>query len=360
MTDIIARLLTVEQPLHWRETDAMTRTLDKTLVLAGDVGGTKTNLGLFLKGKERPMAKVIETFSSQAAPDLEHIIRQFLEIHKVSVTHSCFGVAGPVISGKSKTTNLPWNIYEERIKEQFGFHHVELVNDLTATAMAIPILNQDEFSSLNQADPINEQNLALIAPGTGLGKAMLISHNGRYLPVPSEGGHADFAPNNQAEMELWQYLQQQYGHVSIERVVSGSGLVNIYNWFKDSGRLDEPEWLKQKITTMDPAKAITEAALERKNPGCVEVLNMFVSIFGAVAGNLALTILATGGIYLGGGIPPKILAKLKENIFMEAFTSKGRFKDFLERIPVKVVLNDQAALIGAAHCAMMVKYNSWF
>lgn len=333
----------------------MTKSTDKTLVLAGDVGGTKTNLGLFLKGKERPVPKVIETFSSQNAPDLEHIMRQFLEIHKVFVTHACFGVAGPVVNGKSKTTNLPWKISEDRIKKQFNFHHVELVNDLTATAMAIPLLNKDEFFPLNQAGSIKNQNLALIAPGTGLGKAMLIYQNGRYLPVPSEGGHADFAPNNEAEMKLWRYLHQHYGHVSVERVVSGSGLVNIYNWLKDSGRLNEPDWLKQKLKEMDPAKAITEAALISKDPGCVEALNMFVSIFGAVAGNLALTGITTGGVYLGGGIPPKILSKLKEDIFMEAFTNKGRFRGFLEKISVKVVLNDKAALIGAAYCAAMVK-----
>jgi glucokinase len=175
------------------------------------------------------------------------------------------------------------------------------------------------------------------------------------LPVPSEGGHADFAPNNEAEMKLWRYLHQHYGHVSIERVVSGSGLVNIYNWLKDSGRLTEPDWLNQKLKEMDPAKVITEAALASKDPGCVEALNMFVSIFGAVAGNLALTGITTGGVYLGGGIPPKILSKLKEDVFMEAFTNKGRFKGFLEKISVKVVLNDKAALIGAAYCAMMVK-----
>ena len=333
----------------------MTKSMDTTFVLAGDIGGTKTNLGLFLKGKERPVPKVIETFSSQNAPDLEHIIRQFLEIHPAPVTHACFGVAGPVVNGKSKTTNLPWNISEDRIKKQFNFHHVKLINDLTATAMAIPLLNKDEFFPLNRAGSIKDQNLALIAPGTGLGKAMLIYQNGRYLPVPSEGGHADFAPNSEAEMKLWQYLHQHYGHVSIERVVSGSGLVNIYNWLKDSGRLNEPDWLKQKLKEMDPAKAITEAALASKDPGCVEALNMFVSIFGSAAGNLALTGITTGGVYLGGGIPPKILSKLKEDIFMEAFTNKGRFKGFLEKIPVKVVLNDKAALIGAAYCAMMVK-----
>jgi glucokinase len=333
----------------------MTKSMDTTFVLAGDIGGTKTNLGLFLKGKERPVPKVIETFSSQNAPDLEHIIQQFFEIHPVPVTHACFGVAGPVVNGKSKTTNLPWSISEYRIKKEFNFHHVKLVNDLTATAMAIPLLKKDEFFPLNQAGSIKDQNLALIAPGTGLGKAMLIYQNGRYLPVSSEGGHADFAPNNEAEMQLWRYLHQHYGHVSIEKVVSGSGLVNIYNWLKDSGRFNVPEWLEQKRKEMDPAKVITEAALARKDPGCVEALNIFVSIFGAVAGNLALTGITTGGVYLGGGIPPKILSKLKEDIFMEAFTNKGRFKGFLEKISVKVVLNDKAALIGAAYCATMVK-----
>ncbi|MBW2641868.1 MAG: glucokinase [Deltaproteobacteria bacterium] len=329
----------------------MTNFKDRTIVLAGDIGGTKTNLGLFTQGKRRPLPKVIKTFSSPNAPDLEHIIRQFLEIHPASVTHACFGVAGPVVNGKSKTTNLPWNISEDRIKKQFNFHHVRLVNDLTATAMAIPLLKKDEFFPLNQAEPIKGQNLALIAPGTGLGIAMLIYQNDRYFPIPSEGGHADFAPNSEAEIKLWRYLHQHYGHVSIERVVSGSGLVNIYNWLKDSGRLNEPDWLRQKLKEMDPAKTITEAALASKDPGCVEALNMFVSIFGNLAGNLALTGMATGGVYLGGGISPKILSKLKVDNFMEAFTNKGRFKGLLEKIPVKVILNDKAALIGAAYCA---------
>jgi len=333
----------------------MTNFKDRIIILAGDIGGTQTNLGIFLKGKERPVPKVIETFSSQSAPDLEHIIRQFLEIHPVSVTHACFGIAGPVVNGTSKTTNLPWNISEDRIKKQFNFHHVKLINDLTATAMAIPLLKKDEFFPLNQAGSIKDQNLALIAPGTGLGIAMLIYQKDRYFPIPSEGGHADFAPNNEAEIQLWRYLHQHYGHVSIERVVSGSGLVNIYRWLKDSDRLNEPDWLKQKLKEMDPAKAITEAALANKDVGCVKALNMFVSIFGAVAGNLALTGMTTGGVYLGGGIPPKILSKLKEDIFMEAFTNKGRFKELLENIPVKVILNDKAALIGAAYCAAMLK-----
>jgi len=332
----------------------LTPSKNKTLVLAGDIGGTKTNLGLFFEVKERPVSTVIETFSSRNSPDLEHIIRQFLKMHPVTVTHACFGIAGPVINGTSETTNLPWSISEDRIKKQFNFRHVKLVNDLTATVMAIPLLSEDEFYPLNQAASIKNQNLALIAPGTGLGKAMLIYQNGRYLPVSSEGGHADFAPNNDAEIQLWRYLHQHYGHVSMERVLSGSGLVNIYNWLKDPGRFNEPEWLAQNRKEVDTARAIAESALARKDPGCVEALNMFVSIFGAVAGNLALTGMTTGGVYLGGGIPPKILSKLKEDIFIKAFTNKGRFKGFLEKIPVKVILNDKAALIGAAYCAMRV------
>jgi glucokinase len=342
------------QPLYYREI-IMTASKDKTFVLAGDIGGTKTNLGLFLEGKERPVPKVIETFSSRDASHLEDIVRQFLEIHPKPVTRACFGIAGPVINGKSKTTNLPWSISEDRIKKEFKFHHVKLVNDLAATVMAIPLLSKDELHPLNQAASVKNQNLALIAPGTGLGKAMLIYQNNQFYPVSSEGGHADFAPNNESEVDLWRYLHQRYGHVSIERVLSGSGLVNIYNWLKDSDRFSEPEWLAQKRKEMGSAAAIAQTALASKDLGCIEALNRFVSIFGAVAGNLALTGMTTGGVYLGGGIPPKILSKLKEDIFINAFTNKGRFKGFLKKIPVKVVLNDKAALIGAAYCAMKVK-----
>ena len=330
----------------------MTISTDKTLVLAGDIGGTKTNVGLFFKDKDRPVLKVMETFSSSDAPDLEHIIRKFLHKHPAVVSRACFGVAGPVIDGQSKTTNLPWNISQDRIKTQFHFQHVSIVNDLTATAMAVPILDANEFFPLNQAASAKRRHLGLVAPGTGLGIAMLMYHKDRYVPIASEGGHSDFAPNSALETELWQYLHRRYGHVSIERVVSGSGLVNIYKWLKDSDRIDTSEVLSQKLKEMDPAMAVTDAALSNKDPGCVEALNLFVSIFGAVAGNFALFGLTTGGIFLGGGISPKILPKLKEDVFMKAFVNKGRFKGFLEKIPVKVILNDKAALIGAAHCAM--------
>jgi glucokinase len=332
----------------------MTTSMDKTLVLAGDIGGTKTNLWLFSKDQQRPVLEVMETFSSPDAPDLEHIIRKFLHMYPATVSSACFGVAGPVIDGKSKTTNLPWEVSQDRIHREFPFQHVRIVNDLSATAMAVPLLNADEFFPLNQRASAKGRHLGLVAPGTGLGIAMLIYHGDRYVPISSEGGHSDFAPNSEPETELWQYLHRRYGHVSIERVVSGTGLVNIYEWLKDSDRINESEGFSLKLKEMDPAVAITDAALENRDSGCVEALEMFVSIFGAVAGNVALFGLTTGGIFLGGGIPPKILPKLKEDIFMKAFVNKGRFKDFLEKIPVKVILNDEAALVGAAHCAIVL------
>ena len=325
---------------------------NESIILAGDIGGTKTNLGLFIQGKRRPLLQIIETYSSRGALKLEDIIERFLARHHVSITSACFGIAGPVVNGRCKTTNLPWDVSEARIKGLFRWERVRLVNDLTATAQGIPLLNSRELVSLNRARPRKGQNLGLIAPGTGLGKALLIYQEGRYISVSSEGGHADFSPNNEDEVKLWQYLHKRLGHVSIERVLSGPGLLNIYSWMKDSGRHREPAWLAGKIKEMDPARVITEAAINMKNPLCVEALNMFVSILGAVSANLALTGMTTGGIYLGGGIPPKILSVLKEGPFMKAFTNKGRFKDLLEKIPVRVILNDRTALLGAAFCAL--------
>ena len=299
-------------------------------VLAGDIGGTKTHLGLFQMGKLRPIPKAIETYSSPNASNLEHIISRFLDKYQVSATSACFGVAGPVQGGRSKTTNLPWSISESSIRERFKWDDVRLINDLTATAYAIPLLSVRDFHSLNKAKARKGQNLALVAPGTGLGMALLIWVDNKYFPVPSEGGHADFGPNNEKEAELWQYLHQTLGHVSVERVLSGPGLFNIYSWLRDSGRHREPGWLAKNLKEMDPARAITEAAIDNKDPLCMEALDRFIAIFGAVAGNLALTGMTTGGVYLGGGISPKILPKLKEEAFMEVFTNKGRLKDLLE------------------------------
>jgi glucokinase len=333
----------------------VTRLRDRNLVLAGDIGGTKTNLGLYQMGKTRPIPKEMETYSSRDELNLEHIIRRFLDKHKVTIASACFGVAGPVQGGRSKTTNLPWTISVNSIKKRFKWSHVMLINDLTATAYAIPLLTNRELHALNKAKARKGQNFGLVAPGTGLGMALLIWVQGKYVPVASEGGHAEFGPNDLMEAELWAYLYERWDHVSVERVLSGSGLFNIYSWLRDSGRHHEPEWLAKKIKEMDPARAISEAAMDRKDPLCQEALDIFVSIFGAVAGNLALTGMTIGGVYLGGGIPPRILPKLDEDTFMQAFTNKGRFKDLLEKIPVRVILNDKAALLGAAHCAFSMR-----
>ena len=329
----------------------MTSHQNNRVVLAGDIGGTKTNLGIFLKGKRRPILKAIETYSSREAPNLEKIIERFLESHYVSIASVFFGIAGPVVNGRCKTTNLHWDVSEDLIKSHFVWGRVRLINDLTATALAIPLLNSRELFPLNKAKALKGRYIGLVAPGTGLGEALLIYREGRYTTVSSEGGHVDFSPNNKDEVKLWHYLHKRFGHVSTERVLSGPGLLNIYSWLKNSGQYKEPAWLAGKIKKGDPARVITEAAMNNKSPLCIKSLNMFVSIFGAVAGNLALIGMTIGGVYLGGGIPPKILNKLREDIFMKAFTDKGRFKDFMKRIPIRVILNDRTALLGAAHCA---------
>lgn len=329
----------------------MTNPEDIKSVLAGDIGGTKTTLGFFVRGKGRPILKSLETYSNKDATDIGNIIKSFSENHNITVDSACFGIAGPVIAGRCKTTNLPWDVSENTIKQRFRWKNVRLINDLSATAQAIPLLTSRELSSLNRPRIRKGKNIALLAPGTGLGEAFLIFRNGQYSPVSSEGGHADFSPNNESEVKLWRYLHKRYGHVSIERLLSGPGLVNIYSWLKDSGKYRQPLWLRRKFKEMDPARVISETALENRDHLCVKALNFFVSILGAAAGNLALTGMTTGGVYLGGGIPPKILPKLKEDLFMKGFVGKGRFKTLLKKIPVRVILNDKAALYGAAYTA---------
>jgi glucokinase len=326
---------------------------DQGLVLAGDVGGTKTNLGLFRSGKRRPVKKTVRTYSSGQAPNLQAIVEQFVADFPEPVTSACFGVAGPVRNGVSRTTNLPWVVSEKKLKKRFGWNRVRVINDLAATAYAVPVLTKRELFPLNPGKRVRQGTIGLVAPGTGLGMALLKWHNGSCVPLPSEGGHADLAPNNDAQAAFWKYLHNRLGHVSVERALSGPGLFIIYCWMKFTGQGSEPEWLAEKLNEGDPARAITEAALKEKDPLCVRAIEFFVSILGATAGNLALTGLTRGGIYLGGGIAPKILTKLQEGLFMRAFVEKGRFKGLVNKIPVHVILNDKAALLGAAHLAMM-------
>lgn len=318
------------------------------IFLAGDIGGTKTNIGVFAPAKKRPRLKKMQTYSSKDAKGLENILEHFVKKHALSPASAAFGIAGPVVSGRSRTTNLPWVVSETRIRDHFGWKNVRLLNDLAATALSVPFLHRNQICPLNQARGRKRGNIGVVAPGTGLGEALLVFQDHHYAPVSSEGGHVEFAPKTEEEVSLWRYLHRQFGHVSVERVLSGQGLVNIYRWLKGSGRYQEPGWFKEHMETMDPARAITEAAVENSLPLCRQALDHFVSVLGAVCGNLALTAMTTGGIYLGGGIPPKILPALKEDLFLKAFAGKGRFQGFLEKIPVRVILDNRAALLGAA------------
>jgi glucokinase len=261
---------------------------------------------------------------------------------------ACFGVAGPVENGRCKTTNLPWSISEKKIQKRFNFKKAVLINDLRAMACSIPFLKGSEVSRLSSKRSSGKGNIAVIAPGTGLGEALLIYHKGEYLPVSSEGGHVDFAPGNDLESGLQRHLSKKFGHVSIERILSGEGLCNIYEYLMSTGKYKAPKWLLKKIEEDDPAKVINEAAGDRGQKLCLKTIDVFISILGAAAGNLALTGMTTGGVYLGGGMPPKLLWRLKQGRFMNSFTEKGRFRSIMERIPVKVILYDNAVLLGAA------------
>ena len=323
----------------------------RDIVLAGDIGGTKTRLGLFRRTEARPQALAIESYSSQAASGLEEMIAHFLMQHDKPISAACFGIAGPVIDGRCKVTNFSWEASEDDIRRQYKVKNVRLINDLSATGLAIPLLEDSELLALTPARTKPRGNVGLLAPGTGLGVSLLVRQGDRLIPIPSEGGHVDFAPRSEDEFELWRYLRGNFGHVSVEKIASGPGILAIYTWLKERGRHEEPSWLREKMERVEPPIAISEAAIQAKEPLCVETLNYFVSILGATAGNLALTGMTTGGMYLGGGICPKILPKLKENIFMEAFTDKGRFKDLLSAMAIHVILDDKAALLGAAWCA---------
>jgi glucokinase len=322
----------------------------KDLVIAGDVGGTKTYLALFGPARDRPVPLVIENYSSRDAGTLEELIDAFLAGRGESVKSACFGIAGPVSQGSVKTTNLPWVVSENALRERFNWKNVRLINDLSATALSIAALDESEVAELHPGRPEPGGVIGVVAPGTGLGMALLVFVNGIAHPVESEGGHVDFAPRSAIEIALLQDLFES--HVSVERLASGPGLFTIYSLLKKYRGHTEPSWLTERFRLEDASRVVSEVALKEKESLCVESLEIFVSILGAAAGNLALTGMTTGGIYLAGGICPKIMPKLREGGFMKAFTDKGRFREFVSGIPVRVILNEKAALLGAACCAL--------
>ena len=319
------------------------------MLLAGDIGGTKTNLAVYSveDGLRKPLAQA--TFPSAMYPSLEALVRTFLAQIHLTVDRASFGVAGPVIAGHATITNLPWVMDEKELAQTLNLTSVRLLNDLDAVAHSIAFLQPDEIQTLSEGQPVSRGNIAVIAPGTGLGEAFLTWEGSQYRTHTSEGGHADFAPTNELEIELLRYLLKRFDHVSYERVCSGKGIPNIYAYLRDSGHADEPQWLKEKLATADDlTPIIVNAAIEGSSELCIDTLNTFVSILGSEAGNMALKVMATGGIYLGGGIPPRILSFLDHERFMHAFRDKGRFVRLLNDMPVHVILNPAVALLGAA------------
>lgn len=325
-------------------------------ILAGDIGGTKTFLALFNAEKEG-MRLIRETvYPSGLYPDLEGVLKEFLQGNEIPPRRACFGVAGPVLQGRSETTNLPWIVDAGEISRRFAIPSVALLNDLEATAYGVLTLAEKDFFILNEGAPEVSPsetsvrgNKAVISAGTGLGEVILFWNGSAYQPSASEGGHSDFAPRTPLQVALLEFLWREYPSVSYERILSGPGLFNIYRFLKESGPVEEPPWLAERLAGEDPAAVISEAALGGKADLCVKALDLFVSAYGAEAGNLALKAFATGGIYLGGGIAPKILEKLRDGTFMKAFFDKGRFSGLMRRIPVRIILNEKAALFGAAH-----------
>jgi len=323
------------------------------MLLAGDIGGTKTRLALYDQSNGGLRLSQLTLYDSKSASTLEELVVRFLKASgNPKTTGACFGVAGAVVGGQVRATNLPWRVSEAGLISELGIEHVRLLNDLEAAALGvIAISDPASLLTLQAGNPPAERRaLALVSAGTGLGVALMWWNGERYQVAPSEGGHSDFAPQDDLEDALLSSLRAQFGHVSYERIVSGPGLVNLYRFLRSYRKTPEPPWLTERIGNSDPAPFIAGAALAGEDAICDETLTRFVRIYGAVAGNFALTALAVGGVFLGGGIAPKILPRLQHGPFLETFAAKGRFNEAMRKIPVRVVLAPDVALLGAASC----------
>ena len=326
------------------------------MIIAGDIGGTKTNVALFEVGDGRvgePLAQ--QSYPSARFDSLEDILRDFVRRHpQARITHACFGVAGPVVRGHVDATNLTWEVFDHKLAEAVGLPSVSLINDLEATAHGIGELGPEQLYTLNEGEGERVGHRALIAAGTGLGMAAIYFDGAGYHPMASEGGHVDFAPRDEREFEMLAYLREKIGgRVSYERVLSGMGIHNIYSFLRDRGHGEEPAWLAEEIRAGDPTAAISHAALAGKSELAATALDIFVALYGAMAGNLALLLKSVGGLYVGGGIAPKIMPKLTDGTFMRNYEDKGRMSGLVKSIPVRVILDDKTALYGAARCALM-------
>ena len=326
------------------------------MILAGDVGGTKVHLALynFANGQLHPVRD--HKFPANEFATLDDVVKKFLAgdasttaTSPADITAACFGCPGPVRDGRLKLTNLPWSLDARDLSKSLGIQHIFLINDLEANGYGIPELAPDKIFTLHQGNPESTGHRGLIAAGTGLGEALLIWDGTKHVPIPSEGGHCDFAARSNREIALLEYLRHTLkGRVSFERVVSGLGIKNVYAFLRDVEKLGEPAWLHARLTTEDPNAVIGQCAEDGSSSICFETMKTFASAYGAETGNIALKVLATGGMYLGGGIAPKILKTLQNGAFLQAFLDKGRLSPLLESIPVRIILDDTCALLGAA------------
>jgi glucokinase len=319
------------------------------VILAGDIGGTKTRLALYTLESGRLVKGVEETYPSREHGTFDTLLAAFRSAHRDRIHAACFGVAGPVRGGHVRTTNLPWELDAHALASALGLARTWLVNDLESTAWGVTVLPEACLATLNAGTRDPQGSAAVIAAGTGLGMAGLRWNGALHEPIASEGGHASFAPYDERGVALRAGLARRFGHVSWERVLSGQGIVHCYEFLRDTGAGEEPARLAMALKTGDPAAAITAAAATV--PLCAAALDLFVGLYGAAAGNLALTVMATAGVYVGGGIAPRIVDRLRAGGFMATFVAKGRMQPLLESMPVRVVLDDRAALIGAAQCA---------
>jgi glucokinase len=324
-------------------------------ILSGDIGATKTSLAIFLPeaGPQSPIAE--KTYPSDDFPNLTEIVRDFLGAEPPP-DRAVFGVAGPVVRGESQITNLPWLISEGEISSKTNIMTVRLINDLEATATAVPHLPPEDFETINEGQAEEHGAIAVIAPGTGLGEGFMLWDGEKYRAHASEGSHADFAPQSEIELELLAHLKHErnFEHVSYEAVCSGIGITNIYRFLRETGFAGEPAWLAQMLAgAEDDTPAILSAALEGKDCRlCEKTLEIFLDILAAEAGNLALKVLATGGVYVGGGLPPRMIAAIKRDNFVATFANKGKFKDLLGNVPIRIIMNPRAALYGAGWYAL--------
>jgi glucokinase len=322
------------------------------LILAADVGGTSTRIAYFKTRRRELVLLAEEHYKSADHPSLYQIVRLFVQAHRPTPQRACFGIAGPILKGGVKTPNLPWVIQDSRLARVLGLPGVQLINDLTANTYGIAALVSEDLAVLNPGKPDPAGAIAVVSAGTGLGESLAYWDGRAHRPLPSEAGHADFAPRNDREEGLLRYLRAEYGRVSYERVLSGPGLVGICRYLRDSGYAAEDPAVAARMREADPAAVVTESARSGGCALCGEALDIFMAVYGAECGNAALRFLATGGVYLGGGIAPRILDRLRGPLFLEAFTGKGRLAPLLAGIPVKVVLNYRAALLGAAVAAV--------